>query len=347
MKLDWMIPAPAQGVVMIATLEKNEEILEICKEINDEETEKCVTIERRFLEVLEGGCTAPIGALAVLRDDMIKFKGVLFSPDGENKIEFFKEVEANNVSDLGEYAANYILERGGKKMMRQMEEMDKEIQVFSTKIVSVEQTKLLDSNIGVTMSDFITIRNNRLKKIVIKNPIENVIITSQNGVEALLHNFSKVELNFKNIYCVGRRTKRLIEKKIGKVAHSENTAEKLANYLVENLKEKEVTFFCGDKRRENLPTILAENNIEVNEVICYQTLLTPKKVAEKYKGILFFSPSGIQSYLQKNSSDSKIAFCIGETTGKEAATYFKNVEVSSISTVDGVLKLVNTHFKKS
>jgi len=347
MILDWMVPAPAQGAVMIAALEENKEILEICKEINNEETEKCVAIERRFLEVLEGGCTAPIGALAVLRDDKIKFKGILFSPDGKNKIEFFKEVEANNVSDLGEYAAKYILERGGKKLMRQMEVMDKEIQIFSTKILSVEQTKMLTSNIGVSMSDFITIRNNRLKNIVIKKPIKNVIITSQNTVEALLHNFSKFELNFENIFCVGKRTKQLIEKKIGKVTHSENSAEKLANYLVKTLKDKEITFFCGDKRRDDLPSILSKNNIEVEEVICYQTLLTPKEVAEKYKGILFFSPSGIQSYLQKNTADSKIAFCIGETTANEAKKHFKNVAVSSLSTVESVLNLVNAHFKES
>jgi len=346
MKLDWMVPAPAQGAVMIAALAKNEEILEICKEINNEETEKCITIERRFLEVLEGGCTAPIGALAVLRNDKIKFKGVLFSPDGKNKIEFFKEVEANNVSDLGEYAAKYILERGGKKLMRQIEEVEKEIQIFSTKTLSVEQTKNLSSDIGVTMSDFITVRNNRLKNAVVKNPIKNVIITSQNAVEALLHNFTKSELNFDNIFCVGRRTKQLIERKIGKVTHFENSAKKLANYLVEKLKEKEVTFFCGDIRREDLPNILSENGINVNEVISYKTLLTPKIVEEKYKGILFFSPSGIQSYLQKNTADSKIAFCIGETTANEAKKHFKNVNVSSLSTVESVLKLVNTHFKK-
>lgn len=344
-KLDWMLPAPAQGAVMIAALSKNEEILEICKEINHEETEKCVTIERQFLEVLEGGCTAPIGALAVLRDDKIKFKGVLFSPDGKNKIEFFKEVEANNVSDLGEYAANYILERGGKKLMRKMEVVEKEIQVFSTKTLSVEQVKALNSNIGVTMSDFITVRNNRLKKIVVKNPIENVLITSQNAVEALLTNFDKLELNFNNIYCVGRRTKRLIENKIGKVAHSENSAEKLAKYLVEKLNKKEITFFCGDKRRDELPTTLEKNDIILNEIICYQTLLTPKKVEEKYKGLLFFSPSGVQSYLKDNSKTDKVAFCIGETTAFEAKKHFEKVEVAKTPTVENVLNLVNTYFK--
>jgi len=347
LKLDWMVPAPAQGVVMIAALEKNEEILKICKEINNEETEKCVTIERQFLEVLEGGCTAPIGALAVLRDEKIKFKGVLFSPDGKNKIEFFKEVEANNVSDLGEYAANYVLERGGKKLMRKLIAIEKETQVFSTKTLSLKQTKVLNSDIGVSMSDFITIRNNRLKPIVVKNPIENVVFTSQNAVEALVSNFDKLELNFKTIYCVGRRTKRLIENKIGKVKHAENSAEKLATYLVENLNQKEITFFCGNKRRDELPTVLEKNNIVVNEIVCYQTVLTPKKVDEKYKGMLFFSPSAIQSYLKDNGKTDKVAFCIGKTTASEAKNHFKTVKVAELPTVESVLKTVNTYFKES
>ena len=68
---------------MIAALEEREDILEICKEINDEQTATCVKIERDFLRVLEGGCTAPIGALAMIWDEEIKFKGVLFSPDGK------------------------------------------------------------------------------------------------------------------------------------------------------------------------------------------------------------------------------------------------------------------------
>jgi hydroxymethylbilane synthase len=347
LKLDWMIPAPAQGAVMIAALEKDEELLEICKEINHEETATCVKIEREFLQVLEGGCTAPIGALAMIWDDVIKFKGVLFSPDGKNKIEFYKEVEANNASDLGAFGANYILERGGKKLMRELITIEKEINVYSTKNLSLDQSNSLSSNIGVAMSDFITIRSNRLKSKIVKNPIENVVFTSQNAVEALLENFSPMELDFKNIYCVGRRTKRLIEKRIGKVTQVENSAENLARYLVENLASKSVTFFCGNKRREELPAILKENNIEVNEVECYQTQLTPRKIDPKFKGILFYSPTGIESFLKENKATDITAFCIGDTTAKEANKYFKNVFVSKLSTVESVLKSVNEYFKEA
>ena len=165
--------------------------------------------------------------------------------------------------------------------------------------------------------------------------------------EALLENFSPMELNFTNIYCVGKRTKRLIEKRIGKVTHIENSAEKLANYLVDTIEEKEVTFFCGNKRRDELPTILEENGIKVNEVECYQTQLTPRKIDGKHNGILFYSPTGIESYLKDNKTSDSVAFCIGETTATEARKHFKNVIVSSLPTVESVIKSVNEHFQES
>ena len=346
-KLDWMIPAPAQGAVMIAALDKDEELLEICNELNDKDTAICVGIERKFLQVLEGGCTAPIGALAMLWDDEIKFKGVLFSPDGKNKIEFYKEVPADNATDLGEFAANYILDRGGKKLMREVITLEKEKNIYSTKNLSLDQKSSVSTKIGVDMSDFITTRNNRLKPKVVKSTIQNVIITSQNAVEALLDNFLPMELDFTNIYCVGKRTKRLIESKIGKVAHVENSAENLANFLVNNINEKEVTYFCGNKRRDELATILTENEIIVNEVECYQTQLTPRKIDGKYNGILFYSPTGIESYLKDNKTSDSTAFCIGETTATEARKYFKNVIVAAQPSVESVLETVNDYYKES
>jgi len=161
-----------------------------------------------------------------------------------------------------------------------------------------------------------------------------------------LSNFSPLELDFKNIYCVGKRTKRLIEKKIGKVNHVENSADKLANYLVENLEEREITFFCGNLRRDELPDKLKNNNIKVTEIECYKTSFTPKKIESKYQGILFFSPSAIQSYLRENKSNQSMAFCIGQTTGNEAQKYFENVIVSKLSTVESVIKSVNEYFQQ-
>ncbi|MBV1924622.1 MAG: hydroxymethylbilane synthase [Flavobacteriaceae bacterium] len=344
-KLDWMVPAPAQGAVMVAALESNNHVVTICKELNDEDTALCVGIERDFLRVLEGGCTAPIGALATIKDDDLKFKGVLFSPDGKRKLEFSKETTRSEIGDLGEFGANYILGRGGKKLMRKIINIEKDTNVFSTKFLSKTQSLNVMPEVGVSMSDFITIKYNRVQPQHIKKPIKNVVFTSQNAVEALTFNYSSEDFNFENIYCVGRRTKRLIEKKIGKVTKVESSAEKLANYLTENLEEKELTFFCGNKRRDDLPTILAKNDFNITEVECYQTLLSSEKIDPKYSGILFYSPSGIESFLKSNTTKDRIAFCIGETTASEARNHFETVIVSKASTVDSVIDSVNEYFK--
>ena len=269
--LHWMIPAPAQGAIMISTLEEDGPLREICAELNHEETEICTTIEREFLNRLEGGCTAPIGALAIIKDEEIHFEGVLLSTDGSKKIEVKRSEKIGKHQNIAQYCAEYILERGGKRLMDNLKRSDVKTTIYSTKSLTENQIQLFNENINVDSSDFVKISLNRIKPLVVKNPIQNVIITSKNAVEALLHNFSPIELQFKNIYCVGRRTKQLVEKRIGPVLHVEKNAKNLAEYLVEYVEGSEVTYFCSDIRLDALPSILEENNIKVHEVEAHQT----------------------------------------------------------------------------
>ena len=348
-QLGWMVPAPAQGAIMIATLEENEFAREASTKLNDEDTEICTRIEREFLNVLEGGCTAPIGALAYIKEvedapNEIHFKGVLLSKDGKKKIETTKKTKFRDWRTIAKYCAGEIIERGGKRLMLEDEGLlPKKTTVFSTKKLSASQEKLFHNDIAVASSDFIKIRFNRLAPKLIKNEIENVIITSKNGVESLLTNFSAIELQFKNIYCVGRRTKRLIEKQIGEVKHSEKNAQQLAEYLSKEIKGQEVTYFCSDLRLDTLPKVLTENGIVVNEIEAYKTMYSPNTVEENIGGILFYSPSTVESYMKQNAPD-KIAFCIGESTAKEARKHFENVEVAKVPTVESVIELVNLHY---
>jgi len=344
--LSWMTPAPAQGVVAITALYESTEIIEICKELNDEETEMLAKVERDFLSILEGGCSAPIGALAYVKDEEVHFKGVLLSLDGTKRIEVTSKEKIGRHHYIAEECADFVLNRGGKEIMAALKGKEaKEYAVYSTKKLSEIQKRLLPETVAIEDSDFIKIRFNRIAPKVVKNEIKNVIITSKNGVESLLNSFIKQELNFKNIYCVGRRTKKLIEQKIGKVAHSEKNAEKLADYLSKTIKGQEVTYFCSDLRLDTLPKVLTENGVTVNEVEAYKTMYSPVNVREQFSGVLFYSPSTVESYMQENQSN-KIAFCIGESTAKEARKHFKNVQVANLPTVESVLELVSLHYVK-
>lgn len=117
--LDWMIPAPAQGAMLVVAMANDEFTKDAVSQLNDIETEICTYIERQFLKTLEGGCTAPIGALAQYDEekDTIEFKGVLFSVDGKQKIEIEKSVDISEWKKLGFYSAQEILNNGGAELM--------------------------------------------------------------------------------------------------------------------------------------------------------------------------------------------------------------------------------------
>lgn len=122
--LDWMIPAPAQGAMVIVAMAEDEFCREAVSELNDIETEVCTHIERQFLRRLEGGCTAPIGALAKYneKEDTIHFEGVLFSIDGQQKIAINKIVPIEEWKNLGYHSAEEILNNGGTELMKMIKE---------------------------------------------------------------------------------------------------------------------------------------------------------------------------------------------------------------------------------
>lgn len=117
--LDWMIPAPAQGAMLVVAMADDEFTLDALSQLNHIETEICTYIERQFLKTLEGGCTAPIGALATYNEteDTIDFKGVLLSIDGKEKLEIEKTVDISEWKKLGFTCAQEILNNNGASLM--------------------------------------------------------------------------------------------------------------------------------------------------------------------------------------------------------------------------------------
>ena len=115
-----MIPAPAQGIIGITTLDNNPSLKKSLQKINCKETASCAQIERSFLSTLDGGCTAPIGAIAKIRREIIHFKGGLFSLDGKIAFTIEEEINIKEAKGYGEKAAMKILKEGGKELMKQI-----------------------------------------------------------------------------------------------------------------------------------------------------------------------------------------------------------------------------------
>lgn len=122
LSLDWMIPAPAQGAMLVVTSEKNKHCLQALADLHHQETDDCVRIERDFLRTLEGGCTAPIGALAKRNEGVIQFKGALFSLDGKHKQSIQKQFSYPLNGNEGKNAAEELLANGAKKLIREIKQ---------------------------------------------------------------------------------------------------------------------------------------------------------------------------------------------------------------------------------
>ena len=153
-----------------------------------------------------------------------------------------------------------------------------------------------------------------------------VVFTSMNAVDAVTIFLDGHQPEWM-IYSIGTATGRLVKEYFGedKIAGMASDAASLAELIAEDRFVDEVIFFCGDQRRNELPTILKHHEIEVNEIIVYQTIAVPHKIEKLYHGILFFSPSAVESFFKKNKlSEKTILFAIGNTTANEIKKYSIN-----------------------
>ncbi|HNP24685.1 MAG TPA: hydroxymethylbilane synthase [Panacibacter sp.] len=115
-ELDWMLPAPAQGAIMIVCNDDDDYSKQACALLNDEATALCTRIEKDFLRGLMGGCSTPISALAVIEDGQVCFRGNIFSPDGTSYAETEMKVPIPAAAETGITAADEVLRKGGSNI---------------------------------------------------------------------------------------------------------------------------------------------------------------------------------------------------------------------------------------
>ena len=217
--------------------------------------------------------------------------------------------------------------------------MKQPIRVLSTKKLLVNQKQfLLNANISLVEADFISINQ---KKVNIETINENLIFTSQNAVLSLIENLEDTDtielLKKKNVFCVGMKTKGLLEENGFNVIAYTGYAADLAEIITLIYGKEKFTFFSGNLRRDTLPDALKEAKIVFNEIEVYQTILNPQKVNGTFDGILFYSPSGIQSYLKDNKINKETCFCIGTTTADALENITNNVIIANQPTVENVI----------
>jgi uroporphyrinogen-III synthase len=145
---------------------------------------------------------------------------------------------------------------------------------------------------------------------------KTVVFTSYHAASFVTGRLGNVQPPW-TIYCLEGKTKSLVSAFFGP-AQPQGTAvdsAALADRIMAD-RVREVVFFCGNQRKEDLPSRLASRHIPVHELVVYETRMTPRLVGQQFDGILFFSPSAVKSFFLANKTDQDtVLFAIGESTG--------------------------------
>ena len=242
--------------------------------------------------------------------------------------------------------------------------MTKQINILSTKKLSPNQKQeLLDANFTVIEEDFIETNIKNFEFSSFGGVSEgrgglkinkNLIFTSQNAVQSILQHPKCEDLKSKDVFSVGMKTKDLLTENGFNVVAYTGYAADLAEIISLIYSRETFTFFSGNLRRDVLPETLKENGITFNEIEVYETKITSKKISSPnlskgkengFDGILFFSPSAVESYFKTNTIKDETCFCIGETTAEALENKkVKTIVIANKPSVENVIAEVLEYY---
>ncbi|NKI31079.1 uroporphyrinogen-III synthase [Croceivirga thetidis] len=205
--------------------------------------------------------------------------------------------------------------------------------VLSTKVLTHSQQELL-LNAGLGFTHYNAIKIAFLDFEMPEEDFDFYIFTSQNAVNS--HIKAQPDFKQKEVFCVGEKTKSLLEENGLKVREIAENSLKLAQIILKRYQNNSFLHIAGNLKTKDLPTILTKYNIRYIEIEGYQTFLNSKVFNQQFDGTLFFSPSGVISFTKSNKLTGN-AFCIGATTANEARKFTDKIIIAKKPTIENVI----------
>lgn len=200
-------------------------------------------------------------------------------------------------------------------------------------------TEAGDHSIAVDVQDFIQIKplankdlpgEDNMKRIFGNSELP-LVFTSAHAVKIFadhyLYQSDTCYFVGNPVCCIDGNTKKLVQEELPKnpIIAEASYGKDLAAAIIALGNIREILFFCGSQRRDELPQTLRNAGITVNEYVIYENIPTPTVVADEYDGIMFFSPSAVKSYFSANRLPLKtVCFAIGRTTATLLREYTDN-----------------------
>lgn len=193
--------------------------------------------------------------------------------------------------------------------------------VLSTKTIDQKTVDYAASlNLDVRCVDFIKVSGVKVDVSSIdRHLFDSVAFTSSNAVKHFFQNENApILLNGKNIFSLSGKTSEELSKRNFKVTCIGETAEELANSIIQSKLSKSVLHVCGNLTLKGLGEKLQKMKIEYTPVLVYKTVLQKNIILkEDFDAIMFYSPSGVKSFFINNKlKNETVCCCIGHTTAE-------------------------------
>ena len=227
--------------------------------------------------------------------------------------------------------------------------MERQTHLVSTKILApelVEQVK--KAGLSISSHNFIQTIIRIPTRLGMNQLHKHIVLTSKSAVKSWLAIAQQHSISLTDhfIFCTDQGTRQEALANDLTIVGTASDASTLADVIETNGQVKAVTFVCSNIRRDDLPSKLTAKGISVNEIIGYHTKTTPTKMNEPYHGVLFFSPSGVDSFLSLNKI-APVCFCIGATTAAHASERgFSEIQIAESATPESMIKKVIHYYKK-
>lgn len=209
--------------------------------------------------------------------------------------------------------------------------------LLSTKCLSAEQqNRLVQTGVSFSCWDFITITP---KSFEVNPENKSFIFSSQNAVKSV---FNQFRFSGNNCYCVGEKTQKLLERNGQKVIKMAEKSSILVDFILKNAKNESFLFFTGNQRMPAIEAAFTQEKRTLEVIETYSTIAQPKAVGN-YDAVLFYSPSGVESYLQNNRLDQSMSFAIGETTALSLQKYTDNIITATQPTIEHLIAAVRKY----
>lgn len=298
------IPAPAQGVLAWQIKETNLKLLDVINQLNDIDVLVKINIERRVLNLFDGGCQLPLGVYCETEtdyDERLKFKIWVSIAKSWNTIPkqlYFETYIADGFSDK---IVEHINTLKAKKVFITRNINSKDYLFRALKGIGYELE-------GKSLIEF--------KQISIKEvPVTDWLFFSSKHAVKYFFN-QKPAIGKVKIGCIGKATSDELRKFglradfIGQSTDTKLIGKQFAS-LVGNSK---VLFPVAKESLLSIQNQFPKKENAIN-ITVYATLKHGVEVSESTGIVIFTSPSNVEAYFEKNKfSLSQMAVAMGDAT---------------------------------